>query len=140
MTREQIYAAIPHRPPMLLIDEIVSQDDKNIVCRKTIQEDEFFLQGHYPEFPVVPGIILCEFGMQAGAILLAQHLDKQLSGVPVATRMNNVRFRKMIKPSDTIEAHVTLTDRLSDAFYLDAKILHEGKTAVRFDFACTIAK
>jgi 3-hydroxyacyl-[acyl-carrier-protein] dehydratase len=139
MNLEQIQKAIPHRAPMLLVDEIVSQDDNQIVCRKTISADEFFLQGHYPDSPVVPGIILCEFGMQSGAILLSRHLDEATAGVPVATRLNNVRFRKMIRPGDRIEAHVSLTERLADAFFLEAKILHEGKTAVRFDFACTIA-
>jgi len=139
MTMERIHAAIPHRPPMLFVDEIVEQDEDRIVCRKTIIGDEFFLQGHYPDFPVVPGIILCEFGMQSGAILLASHLDEGTEGVPVATRVNNVRFRQMIGPGDTIEAEVSLRERLADAFFLDAKILHGGKTAARFDFACTIA-
>ena len=124
---------------MLLVDEIVEQEEQRIVCRKTITGDEFFVQGHYPDFPVVPGIILCEFGMQSGAILLASHLDEGTEGVPVATRINNVRFRKMIRPGDTIESQVSLTERLADAFFLEAKILHEGKTAARFDFACTIA-
>jgi 3-hydroxyacyl-[acyl-carrier-protein] dehydratase len=139
MTLERIHAAIPHRAPMLLVDEIVEQGDDRIVCRKTILENEYFVQGHYPDFAVVPGIILCEFGMQAGAILLASHLDAGTEGVPVATRLNNVRFRKMIRPGDTIEAQVSLTERLADAFFLDAKIMHDGKTAARFDFACTIA-
>ena len=138
MNLQQIQKAIPHRAPMLLVDEIISQSEDRIVCRKTILADEFFLQGHYPEFPVVPGIILCEFGMQSGAILLSRHLDAATSGVPVATRLNNVRFRRMIRPGDTIEAHVSLSERLAGAFFLDAKILHDGKTAVRFDFACTI--
>ena len=53
MTREAIHAAIPHRGPMLLVDEIVEQSEGRIVCRKTFRADEFFFQGHYPDFPIV---------------------------------------------------------------------------------------
>jgi 3-hydroxyacyl-[acyl-carrier-protein] dehydratase len=139
MSQDQILAAIPHRPPMLLVDEIVSRDEARIVCRKTFRADEFFFQGHYPGHPLVPGVILCESAMQAGAILLAQ-FTQQTEGVPVATRLNDVKLKKMIHPGDTIEIEVTLQERLADAFFLQAKVTCDGKLAVRFDFACTVAK
>ena len=115
MTLEQIHAAIPHRAPMLLIDEVVSQTDTTISCKKTFRDDEFFFQGHYPGQPIVPGVILCEVGMQAGAVLLAEIIKAaagvdsgdELSGkVPVATRLNNVKFKKIVKPGDTVEIEV----------------------------------
>jgi len=81
---EKIHAAIPHRAPMLLVDEIVSQSEKEIVCRKSFSAEEFFFQGHYPEQPLVPGVILCEATVQAGAVLLSE-LAKGLSGKPVLT-------------------------------------------------------
>lgn len=143
MTLEQIHQAIPHRPPMLLVDEIVEQDAQRIVCRKTFRAEEFFFQGHYPGHPLVPGVILCEAGMQAGAILLSQHVEAPEAGaaprVPVATRLNDVKFRQMVRPGDTIETEVVLNERLADAFYLSAKVRAAGKLAVRFDFACTLA-
>ncbi|MCU0873389.1 MAG: beta-hydroxyacyl-ACP dehydratase, partial [Pirellulaceae bacterium] len=114
MNQDKILASIPHRPPMLLVDEIVSQDESRIVCRKTFRDDEFFFQGHYPGHPLVPGVILCECAMQAGAILLAQ-FTQQAQGVPVATRLNDVKLKKMIRPGDTIQMEVTLQERLADA-------------------------
>ncbi len=138
MSREKIEAAIPHRAPMLLIDRIIQQSENSIVCDKTFEGTEFFFQGHYPSFPLVPGVILCEAAMQAGAVLLSQHLEPG-AGVPVATRLNNVKFKKMVRPGDAIEIDVTLNERLSDAFFLTAKVRCEGKLAVRFDFACTLA-
>jgi 3-hydroxyacyl-[acyl-carrier-protein] dehydratase len=122
---------------MLLVGEIVERSGERIVCRKTFHEDEFFFQGHYPQFPLVPGVILCEAAMQAGAILLSAHLAGK--GVPVATRINDVRFKKMIRPADTIEMVVTLEERLADAFFLNAIVTCDGKVAVRFSFACTLA-
>ncbi|HWB10636.1 MAG TPA: 3-hydroxyacyl-ACP dehydratase FabZ family protein [Pirellulales bacterium] len=138
MTQPDIEAAIPHRPPFLFIDEVVERSEKRIVCRRTFREDEFFYQGHYPGRPLTPGVLLCEAAMQAGAILLAQHVG-DATGVPVATRMNDVKFKRMIPPGETIELDVELVERLADAFFLKAKVLCRGKVAVRFEFACTIA-
>jgi 3-hydroxyacyl-[acyl-carrier-protein] dehydratase len=139
MSREAILAAIPHRDPFLLLDEIVQQSESRIVCRKRFTGDEYFFAGHYPQFPLVPGVILCEAAMQAGAVLLSKLVDPAEQGVPVATRMNDVRFKQMVRPGDTIEIEVTLTERLANAFFLAAKVTTAGKVAVRFEFACTLA-
>jgi len=144
MSLEQILALIPHRPPMLLIDNILSLEGDDIVCQKTFQADEFFFQGHYPNQPIVPGVILCEAAMQAGACLLSIKIaedsnDDSSDKVPVATRLNNVKFKQMVKPGDTIELAITLTERVSSAFFLNAKVTVDGKLAARFDFACTLA-
>ena len=138
MSLDEIHAAIPHRAPMLLVDEIVERGENRIRCKKTFRAEEFFFQGHYPARPIVPGVILCESAMQAGAILLSQFLG-EAGGVPVATRMSDVKFKRMIGPGDVIELDVTLNERLADAFFLTAKVTHDGKLAARFDFACTLA-
>ena len=123
---------------MLLVDEIVEQSDKQIHCRKTFGADEFFTQGHFPNYPLVPGVILCECALQSGALLLAQ--PTPASGVvPVATRLDGVKFKKMVRPGDTIDIHATLNDVVSSAYFLSAKILVAGKLAARLDFACTVA-
>ena len=57
MSREQIEQAIPHRPPFLLLDEIVSWEPERIVCRKCFSPDEPFYAGHYPQFPITPGVL-----------------------------------------------------------------------------------
>lgn len=139
MTRAEIERLIPHRPPMLLIDEIVERESDKIICRKQFHADEYFFQGHYPGEPITPGVILCEASMQAGAALLAGQLDDDVQGVPVATRMNDVRFRRMVKPGDTIEIEVQLTERVANAFFMKAKVSCEGKQVLRFEFACTVA-
>jgi 3-hydroxyacyl-[acyl-carrier-protein] dehydratase len=138
MSIAEIKAAIPHREPFLFVDEIVSRDDKRIVCRKTFNGNEFFYRGHYPHVPLTPGVLLCEAAMQAGAVLLSGLIGPADNAVPVATRMNDVRFKRPVRPGETIEIEVDLTERLADAFFLKAKVTCEGKVAVRFDFACTL--
>ena len=139
MSIEAIKAAIPHREPFLLLDEIVEQSDSRIVCRKTFTGEEFWYRGHYPDYPITPGVILCEAAMQAGAVLLSRLVADAPDSVPVATRANNVQFKQMVRPGDTIELEVELTERLANAFFMKAKVAAAGKVACRFDFACTLA-
>jgi 3-hydroxyacyl-[acyl-carrier-protein] dehydratase len=139
MTIDAIKNYIPHREPFLLVDEIVEQSDNRIVCRKRFTGDEFWFAGHYPQFPLTPGVLLVEAAMQAGAVLLAKFTPESAGGVPVATRINNVKFKAMVRPGDTIEMEVELAERLADAFFLNAKVTNGGKTAATFDFACKMA-
>lgn len=140
MSLEAIKAAIPHREPFLLLDEIVEQDEDRIVCKKTFSGDEFWYAGHYPHFPITPGVLLCEAAMQAGAVLLSKKIDPTGDAVPVATRANNVQFKTMVRPGDTVLIEAVFVEKLANAFFMNAKITVDGKVAVRFDFACTLAR
>jgi 3-hydroxyacyl-[acyl-carrier-protein] dehydratase len=139
MSLEAIKAAIPHREPFLLIDEIIERTDDHIVCRKTFTGSEFWYAGHYPGFPLTPGVLLLESAMQAGAVLLAQVVADNPDRVPVVSRINNVKFKHMVRPGDTVTLHVTLTEKMAGAFFMDAKVMLGDKLAVMFDFACKMA-
>jgi 3-hydroxyacyl-[acyl-carrier-protein] dehydratase len=139
MSRNKITSAIPHREPFLLLDEIVEQSDSRIVCRKTFTGDEFWYRGHYPKFPLTPGVLLVEAGMQAGAVLLAGRVKNAPNAVPVATRINSVKFKNLVRPGDTITIEVELTEELAGAYFLNAKVTVGEKTAATFEFACKLA-
>src|SRR5262249_35695962 len=121
-----------------------------IVCRKHFSGDEWFFVGHYPTDPIVPGVLLCEAALQTGAILLSRSIagkNGSASGevnadssqhIPVVTRMNEVRFKQIVRPGDTIEIATKLRERLGEAFFFDAKVTCGGKVAVRLEFACML--
>ncbi len=140
MSLEAIKAAIPHREPFLLLDEIVEQTDSRIVCRKRFTGNEFWYAGHYPDFPLTPGVLLCEAAMQAGAVLLAKYAAESPGGVPVVTRLNNAKFKAMVRPGDRVTLEVELKDQLGGAYFLEARVRNGDAMAVTFDFACKLAQ
>lgn len=142
MSLAEIHAAIPHREPFLLVDEIVRREPGRIVCRKRFRGDEAFYAGHYPGRPITPGVLLCEAAIQAGAILLAEPTRAAAAGggsVPVVTRISDVRFKQIVNPGDTIELDVELSERLANAYFLKAKITRADQLVARLEFACTMA-
>ena len=137
---EEVKAAIPHREPFLFVDEIVECENNRILCKKTFQGDEFFFAGHYPGFPVVPGVLQCEAAMQAGAILLTRIFkDEQLNGrLPVVAKMGEVRFKKMVRPGDTLALEVIFKGKMAGIYLLHAKVSVDGKTSAQFDIYCAL--
>jgi 3-hydroxyacyl-[acyl-carrier-protein] dehydratase len=137
--QQAIHEAIPHRDPFLWVDEILERTDSRIICRKTFSGEEDFFRGHYPGRPVVPGVILCEAAIQAGAILLGEQFAQCDGRMPVVARIKDARFRRIVRPGETIRIEVDFEERLADAFFLTARVDVDGTVAARFEFACTAA-
>jgi 3-hydroxyacyl-[acyl-carrier-protein] dehydratase len=139
MNTDQIQQCIPHRPPFLWLDEVIEITETTITAKKFLSPDLPVFSGHYPDFPVFPGVLQCEACFQAGAVLISQIIEVAEGQVPVVTRQNNTQFRRMIRPGDTIDITAELTERLSNAFYLKGKVSVEGKVTARLEFVCTAA-
>lgn len=135
-------SAIPHRPPFLFVDQIVEIDESRIVTRKEVDAKADFFRGHYPNHPVMPGVLVCEACFQAGALLIAHRIGgyDESQGLPVLTRISDARFKRMVSPGETLEIEVTLDDVLGEAFFLTGRATVEGQLAVRVAFACMLAK
>ncbi|MFO1020383.1 MAG: 3-hydroxyacyl-ACP dehydratase FabZ family protein [Planctomycetales bacterium] len=137
LTKGQILEMIPHRDPFVWVDEVQELTPTKITATKFLDPGLDVFRGHYPNFPVLPGVLQCEMCLQAGALLIAQ-LEKVAEGqVPVATRINNVKFKHMVKPGDTVQITAELTEKLANAYYLTGKVTVNGKTATTLEFACT---
>jgi 3-hydroxyacyl-[acyl-carrier-protein] dehydratase len=139
VNRSEIEQCIPHRDPFLWLDEVTEISSSRIVARKHLSEQLPVFQGHYPNFPVFPGVLQCESCFQAGAVLISRLVPTGTNEVPVVTRVNNVQFRRMLRPGETIEIEVELTERVSNAFYLKGKVSVDGKVSARLEFVCTAA-
>jgi len=139
---EEVKAAIPHREPFLFVDEIVECEGNRILCKKTFRGDEYFFTGHYPDFPVVPGVLQCEAALQAGAILLTRLFkDEDLDGhVPVVAGLDKIRFKEMVRPGDTLLLEVKFKNKMAGVYFLHAKITVGGKISAHLDIACALPK
>jgi 3-hydroxyacyl-[acyl-carrier-protein] dehydratase len=133
--------ALPHRPPFLFVDEIVEVDAGRIITRTLADPKADFFRGHYPGHPVMPGVLLCECCFQAGALLIAHRTGgwSWSDGMPVLTRINEARFKHIVRPGDMLQAEVTLDDELERAFVLTGRLTVGDKLALRVGFACMLA-
>lgn len=140
MNADEIQQLIPHRAPFLWLDEIVEMTDERIHARKFLDPALDVFSGHYPDFPVLPGVLQCEAAFQAGAVLIAKTQTVAEGEVPVVTRQNNTKFRRLVRPGETLDIEVELTERLQNAFFLTGKVSVDGKVSTRLEFACATAK
>lgn len=143
-SNSEIYEAIPHRPPFLWVDSIISFDTKTIVTEKHIAPDLDLFKGHYPDNPIMPGVLLCEAVFQTGALFMAKMLQKSgpnhVTGhqTPVLTRIKKAKFKRAVKPGDTIRMKVSLDENIGNAWFFKGKVLVDNQVAVKVDFGCAI--
>ena len=107
---DDVKALIPHRPPFLFVDEIVSETADSLTAKRLWRAEEDFYKGHYPNAPITPGVLLCEAVFQTGALFMARQAlaagAAPGSGVPLLSKISDVRFRTPIYPGDTIVIEV----------------------------------
>jgi len=137
---EEILKAIPHRPPFLFVDKIVELTENKIKATREMRSDESFFQGHFPGNPVMPGVLICESIFQAGGILLSNILGGVGGGTPVLTRINNARFKNIVRPGDLLELQAELVETVSNASFMKGSASVAGKTAVTVEFAVSLVK
>ncbi len=106
LNRDEIKTFLPHREPMLILDSVFLDKNGDANGEYTVTGEEFFLSGHFPGFPVVPGVILCEIIAQSAGILVMDELKKD--ELPLFIGIENVRFRQMVKPGDTVKTKCKL--------------------------------
>ena len=142
MNRDEIMRLIPHRPPFLWLDSIVAHDELTIHGQTFVDPAFDLFKGHYPDYPVLPGVIQCEMTFQTAAVLIAilrQNIEPD-GRVPVVARLNKTKFRRMVRPGETVDIHVTITDKVKDAYYLTGTVGVGGDIAARMDFTVTAAR
>jgi len=131
---------LPHREPFLFLDEILDLTENTIRAKHHVRGEEPHFRGHYPGKPIMPGVLLCETVLQAGAYLMASKAsDANTDLVPVVTRMNNVKFKKMVKPGDDLEVHAELERTMMGAHMMKGSIRCGGKLVASLEFVVMLA-
>jgi 3-hydroxyacyl-[acyl-carrier-protein] dehydratase len=133
----EVLARIPHRPPFLFVDEIVSETPEGLVARKTWRAEEDFYGGHYPGAPITPGVLLCEAVFQAGALYLAKQLAGAGlgQGVPLLVKIADVRFRNPVFPGDTVEIEVKKRDLMAGFYQMSGAVKRGDARILSVDFS-----
>ena len=133
--------SIPHRPPFLFVDDVVESGPAGIVTTHRADPDAEYFRGHFPENPVMPGVLICEACFQAGAVWLRQRggTDAPSSHLPVVTRIGEAKFKRMIRPGEVLRVAVSLDEELGGAYFMSGKVTVDGAVALRLKFAVTVA-
>lgn len=123
---------IPQRPPFLFVDKIIERSDKTITTTLKLTGEEDFFKGHFPGNPIMPGVLLQEALFQTGAALMA---GMEGAGLGVVTRVQNAKFKNMVRPGDELHMQVELTETLANAHYMKGTTKVDGKTVLVIEFA-----
>ncbi len=136
MNRDEIKTFLPHREPMLLLDEVSLDENGQAQGRYFVRGDEWFLQGHFPQNPIVPGVVLCEIVAQTAGILIRD----QLAGkTPLYAGMDKVRFRHMVRPGDTITIHCRILREKMNVYIIAGEAFVADKPCVSGEFMLMLA-
>jgi len=139
MDVNKIKQLLPHRYPFLLVDKIIDVQKDFIVAVKNVTANEPFFQGHFPEEPVMPGVLLVEAMAQAGGIFVLRNLEGKFS--TYFMKIDNVKFRKKVVPGDTIVLKVVLTSPIRRGIAEMRGLCYVGETIVaEGDYMAQIVK
>jgi 3-hydroxyacyl-[acyl-carrier-protein] dehydratase len=140
---------IPQRPPFLFVDRVLEQGENEITAEKYLPPSEAFFQGHFPQYPLMPGVLLLEAMLQTGSLLIAggnqtetkaEDKIETTNKFGVVTRIKNAKFKNMAYPGDTLTIKVKSEEKLGDTYYMSGEVSARGLKLASAQFACSLVE
>ncbi len=138
MTREELRSKMPHREPMLLVDDSTLLEDGSCVGHYTVRGDEFFLQGHFPDHPIVPGVMLCEMTVQSATPIILREIGSTEGKVSMLSGMRDVRFRNPVYPGDAVEFRCCLKRVMQSFYFIKGEAYVGDKLCMQGEFSIAV--
>ena len=130
----EIQDILPHRYPLLLVDRILEIEEKRIVGLKNVTATEPHFQGHFPDFPVMPGVLIVECMAQTAGVLVLSQIPDRKNKVVLLTTIEGAKFRKPVIPGDQLRVEMTVISRRSNV----AKMRGEARVNNEIVAECTV--
>jgi 3-hydroxyacyl-[acyl-carrier-protein] dehydratase len=131
LDRAGIEAILPHREPFLLIDEVVElEPGERVLARKRVRDDEWYLRGHFPGRPVMPGVLIVEAMAQTGAVAVLAE-EENRGRLALFAGIDDTRFKRIVEPGDELELECTLEQVRGPIGKGKARATVDGQLAAR---------
>jgi beta-hydroxyacyl-ACP dehydratase FabZ len=134
-----ICGILPHRYPFLLVDRIVELEAERIVGIKNVTRNEPFFQGHFPDFPVMPGVLIVEAMAQAAGVLVLKSIPDRHRKVVLLVAIENARFRKPVVPGDTLRLEMSVIKRKASVAKMAGRATVDGVVVAEAEVMCKLA-
>jgi len=135
----EIRAILPHRYPFLLVDRIVEMEPERVVGIKNVTFNEPFFMGHFPDFPVMPGVLIVEAMAQTAGVLVLKSMPDRENKLVLLVAIDFARFRKPVVPGDTLRMEMSVLKRKASVAKIAGKATVDGQLVAEVEVMCKLA-
>src|ERR1035437_6863063 len=135
----EIRAILPHRYPLLLVDRIVEMEPERVVGIKNVTLNEPFFTGHFPDFPVMPGVLIVEAMAQTAGVLVLKSMPDRQNKLVLLVAIDYVRFRRPVVPGDTLRMEMTIVKRKASVAKIAGRATVDGQLVAEIEVMCKLA-
>ena len=135
LNREAVMEVLPHRDPMLFIDNVLSADATTLHAQTRVDPDWVVFKGHFPDLPIMPGVLLIESVAQAGALIVGLKGGIEEGAFIAFTGVEQAKFRRAVKPGDIMDIHVELLRERRGFCKFEGRIEVAGEVVTELKFA-----
>ena len=136
---DQIRDILPHRFPFLLVDRIVEMEEERIVGIKNVTANEHFFQGHYPDYPVMPGVLIVEALAQCAGVLVLSSIPDRHNKIVLMVSIDEAKFRRPVRPGDQLRLDLTFLKKKATIAKMKGIATVDGVVVAEAIVMCTIA-